>query len=94
MTDTAIQDLQDGCLQFLVALGLVCFAPVVVRDLWNWFAVPVFAVPALTYWTAFGLGLLKSILTYRYNKEKAGWDHLGAATSVYLFCWGVGALIR
>lgn len=86
--------LSEALLKVLVGVGLIFLAPVVVRDLWNWFVVPVFAAPALTYATAFGLGALKGLLTYRYKKSEADWAPLLSYGWYLLLAWGVGAVAR
>lgn len=86
------EDLAEGCLKLFVAIGLSFFAPVVLRDLWNWFAVPQFEMKAMGYWMAFGLNALRTLLTYRYTEKNDKWDPFVIGFGLYLICWGFGAL--
>lgn len=51
--------------------------------LWGWFAVPVFGLPVLTVWQAYGLSLIVSTLK-RYKLEKND-DGFGIAMAKVLF---------
>lgn len=42
--------------------GVMCLMAWLVMLLWNWIAVDLYDVPALTFWTAFGLLWLCSLL--------------------------------
>lgn len=42
--------------------GLMCLQSFVVMLLWNWVAVDLFGAPVLSFWTAFGLRWLCSLL--------------------------------
>ena len=55
-----------GCLTAVICLilliGLCFLGPAIVMWLWNWVAVGLFAAPAITYWQAFALQWLCSLL--------------------------------
>lgn len=38
--------------------------------LWHWFAVPYLALPAVSYWAIFGLGLVTTMLWPSHNRSK------------------------
>ena len=42
--------------------GVMCLKSLFVMLLWNWVAVGLFGAPALTFWVAFGLSWLCSLL--------------------------------
>lgn len=42
--------------------GIMCFQSWLVMLLWNWVAVDLFGAPILSFWTAFGLRWLCSLL--------------------------------
>ena len=42
--------------------GMMCFQSWLVMLLWNWVAVDLFGAPVLTFWVAFGLRWLCSLL--------------------------------
>ena len=42
--------------------GIMCFQSWLVMLLWNWVAVDLFGAPVLTFWVAFGLRWLCSLL--------------------------------
>ena len=45
-----------GCGMIILILIALCFlGPVITMWLWNWIAVDLFGLPAIGYWTAFGL---------------------------------------
>lgn len=44
------------------AFGLMCFQSWLVMLLWNWVAVELFSLPALSFWMAFGLRWLCRLL--------------------------------
>ncbi len=53
--------------------GIMCFQSWLVMLLWNWVAVELFGAPVLTFWVAFGLRWLCSLLfktRVSVNKEK------------------------
>ena len=78
----------------VIGLGCTFLAPLVLRDLWNWFAVPLFAWPLLTYRVAFGLGALKALLTYRYQKPSTDYAEIFSYAWLLLIVWGIGAIAR
>jgi hypothetical protein len=45
-----------------LSFGVMCFQAWLVMLLWNWIAVGLFGAPVLTFWVAFGLRLLCSLL--------------------------------
>jgi len=52
-----------GCLGILLIIAICAFAGALfLMLLWNWIAAGVFSAPELTYWQAFGLALLLSII--------------------------------
>lgn len=57
---------EEGCgLAILALLGLLALmflGPLLVMVLWNWVMVSVLALPAITYWHAFGLMWLCRLL--------------------------------
>jgi len=65
--------------------------------LWNWFVPTTFlAVPALTIWQAWGLGLVKGSLFWRVpNKgEEKGLNEWGFALLTPLILLGVGFILQ
>lgn len=64
-------EVKEGCI-FMLIIGLVSIpfmflAAWVIMLLWNWLLPNLLSVPEITYWKAFGLGLLCSILFGRIN---------------------------
>src|ERR1700681_3164909 len=47
---------------FGISVVVNFYTTFVVRSLWNWFAVPSFSVPQISYWTTYGLVLLIRLL--------------------------------
>jgi hypothetical protein len=47
---------------FAWCFGIMCLKAWFVMLLWNWIAVGLFGAPVLTFWVAFGLRLLCSLL--------------------------------
>lgn len=59
-------DDETGCLVIILCvialIGLFFLGPAITMWLWNWVAVDLFGVPAIGYWTAFGLQWLCNLL--------------------------------
>ena len=59
-------DDETGCLVIILCaiglIGLLFLGPAITMWLWNWVAVDLFGVPAIGYWTAFGLQWLCNLL--------------------------------
>lgn len=59
-------DDETGCLVIILCviglIGLIFLGPAITMWLWNWVAVDLFGVPAIGYWTAFGLQWLCNLL--------------------------------
>lgn len=49
-------------LGIILAIGSIFLVPLLIMLLWNWVAVAIFGAVTLTYWQAFGLWLLISLL--------------------------------
>ena len=62
-------DDETGCLVIILCviglIGLLFLGPAITMWLWNWVAVDLFGVPAIGYWTAFGLQWLCNLLFSR-----------------------------
>ena len=53
-----------------VCFGIMCLQAWLVMLLWNWVAVALFNAPVLTFWVAFGLRMLCSLLFTRKTTVK------------------------
>jgi hypothetical protein len=54
-----------------VAFGVMCLKAWLVMILWNWVAVSLFNAPTLSFWLAFGLSWLCSLLFKTVSKSKS-----------------------
>ncbi len=83
-------------LTWLVRLGVVLFAfldAVIIRDLWRWFASPVFGIRPISVLEAFGLNLLGTAFMMRPEDDSLTSDGarpLGSLTAKMLLVWGLG----
>lgn len=57
-----MKNILAAILTIVIVIGLVFLKTWVVMLLWNWIAVGLFNAPVLSYWLAFGLQLLCSLL--------------------------------
>ena len=55
-------------LGLIVTIALViALVPFLIMVLWNWLMPVIFGLPIVTFWQAFGLGILSSLLLSRVN---------------------------
>jgi len=63
----------------------------VIVALWGWFMVPI-GVPAVAFWSAFGLMLLMGALRSTAGKsDKTGWKYIGGHILHSAVAYGLGA---
>ena len=74
MTDTGISKKLPWA--FLVGIIVALYSTFVIQNLWNWFAVPAFHVPNLSFWQMYGIVLLVKILWDQENSKSDDprWD--------------------
>jgi hypothetical protein len=62
VTKAIIMTICAVVIYFATCFGVMCLKSWIVMLLWNWIAVGLFGAPVLTFWVAFGLRLLCSLL--------------------------------
>lgn len=79
-----------GWVFILPLVGLVAFydATVLLR-LWGWFAIPIFHLPAITKYQAYGLMALVSVAIYRPEVGERSATYKGLKGSYYLLTGNV-----
>lgn len=73
---------ENAALSCIGALGLLGFAVVgtvigkgiAISYLWRWYAAPIFGLPVLTLWQAFGISLILSAAVSRHAVDEAKSD--------------------
>jgi len=77
-----------------ILAGLILLEALIVIDIWEWFIIPFFGLPAMTYPVAIGLCLLGTLLcpTPVIPKESKyeGWSWFGIVIFRLLMIWGIG----
>jgi len=81
------------CVNGVIQTGVAFLEPCVVVHLWRWFVVPLGAVQ-ITYWGAFGLGILATVFVRQNGIERDEDKATAESVGVVLGAWGVGALIH
>lgn len=84
---------------FIVFIALIMmFKAYVFTQLWGWFIVPVFALPALNYIQAIGVSLVLTF--YLVNKDYSDyknnqfWGWLGGHIGGILLVWFIGWIVQ
>jgi len=81
-----------GMLFYSLLVGLL--SAYVFTKLWGWFVIPIFDVPGLTFWYAYGLMITFGLLTMSRKYYEMTVEDYSLMLSIPLMAWGFGAIIH